>query len=180
MALILRQRFVASRAAGIVSRTIPLISSTSAPIFTSSIRHLSVRRRRREGGKSGLPKEEKNPSALNCPPKLTNTLKFVIAAQEFLDKIEISLEPMKKCNDVFTVTRDANRLTLELAPTYGEYSFEIFEDEHIIALQTPISGKFSYVLHSDTMEWVNQEDGHFCEGLFVRDLIRQCNGVPKL
>lgn len=103
-----------------------------------------------------------------------------MAAQDFLDKIEEALEPMKKHNDIFIVTRDSNRLTLMLGIGEGEYSLEIYEDGSSILMQTPISGKFSYVLSSKTQEWVNEEDGHMLVGMFVRDLIRQCNGVPDL
>mmetsp|Transcript_18147 Transcript_18147/g.20941 ORF Transcript_18147/g.20941 Transcript_18147/m.20941 type:complete len:88 (+) Transcript_18147:1-264(+) len=87
---------------------------------------------------------------------------------------------MKKANDIFIINRDPTKMTLTLAPAEGDYSLEIFESNHAIDMQTPISGKFSYVLDTNTKEWVNQVDGHSLEGLFVRDLIKQCNGIPKL
>lgn len=175
----LRQCFVASRATKSLILTCPSVSNP-VPIFANASRQLSLRRRRKRGGNVGPSKENKDSVALNRPHKVTNKVEFAVAAQNFLDRIEVALGPMKKCNDVFIITRDAKMLSLELEPACGEYSFEIFEDNCIIALQTPISGKFSYVLNSDTKEWVNQEDGHSCEGLLVRDLIRQCKGVPKL
>lgn len=117
---------------------------------------------------------------MNRPVKETDLLKFAVGAQEFLDKMELALEPMKRANEIFVVTRQANSLTITLPPSDGEYSLEIDEDSQSILMQSPLSGKFCYVLSAVSGEWVNQEDGHSLEGMMVRDLIRQCNGVPKL
>jgi len=119
-------------------------------------------------------------AAINRPVKVTDMLQFVIAAQDFLDKIEDALEPMKKHNEVFIITREASKLTVTLRPGDGEYSLEIYEDSHSIMMQTPLSGKFGYCLSASTSEWVNEEDGHSLEGMLVRDMIRQCNGFPEL
>ena len=47
-----------------------------------------------------------------------------------------------------------------------------------VTLQSPLSGSFSYVYNPTTKEWVGKEDGHSLLGMFTRDWIRQCRGVP--
>jgi frataxin-like iron-binding protein CyaY len=122
--------------------------------------------------------ESDDRAALNRPVKVTDMQQFVEAAQDFLERIEKSLEPMKKHNYLFIVERQANSLSLIVND--GEYTFEVDEDSHCIMMQSPVSGKFTYVLSSLTGDWVNDLDGHMIEGMFVRDLIRHCNGVPNL
>ena len=85
---------------------------------------------------------------------------------------------MKKHNDVFLVERHAEFLKLTVAE--GEYRFEVDESSCTITMQSPVSGKFIYYLNESSGDWVSVQDGHIMEGMFVRDLIRQCNGVPKL
>lgn len=154
----------------------------------SAIRHLSTRRRRR--GQTGAPvvrssdaaehRSAEKRAAVNRPVKVTDMMQFLIAAQDFLDNMEDALEPMKKHNEVFVITRGASKLTVTLRPGEGEYSLEIYEDSFSIMMQTPLSGKFGYVLSAANGDWVNEEDGHTLEGMLVRDLIRQCNGFPNL
>lgn len=47
-----------------------------------------------------------------------------------------------------------------------------------VSLQSPLSGTYSYVYDTSTREWVGSEDGHSLLGMFTRDWIRQCRGVP--
>jgi frataxin-like iron-binding protein CyaY len=144
------------------------------------VRHHSLRRRR---GSTDSPPSDGSmavnaASAVNRPVRVMDTLEFVIAAQDLLEKIEKSLEPMKKHNDNFIVHRNYNKLTLTIG--FGdEYSLEIDEDSNTVIMQSPLSGRFNYVLCSSTKNWVDEEDGHILEGMFVRDLIKQCNGVPQ-
>ena len=151
----------------------------------------TARRRRRRGAAGEAPtvsqqeegKNQSDPassSVVNKHVAVTDTLTFAIEAQEFLDKIEESLQPMKSCNDVFEIERDSQSLVLTLAPADGQYSFQIEETASSIFFQSPISGKFQYILSASTREWVSEEDGHLLEGMLVRDLIRHCNGLPKL
>ena len=49
-----------------------------------------------------------------------------------------------------------------------------------ITLQSPLSGSYMYIYNVITKEWVGSEDGHSLYGMFTRDWIRQCNGVPDL
>lgn len=47
-----------------------------------------------------------------------------------------------------------------------------------VSLQSPLSGTFSYVYNVRNGEWEGTEDGHKLVGMFTRDFIRQCQGVP--
>jgi hypothetical protein len=173
-------------------------SSTRA--FHRSTTVLETVRRRRRGG--SMPVEETSPSdasgdniggsngdgrhrglALQHPP-VQDALKFRQAAGELFDKLERALEPMKDKNDFFVVERLDGEigeiLRLDLGPKEGFYELEISEDECIFQYSSPISGHILYCLSSVSGEWVGCDDGHLFEGIFVRDLIRQCQGLPNL
>jgi len=136
---------------------------------------------------------------------LRKKMLFSIEADLFLDKLEKALEPMKKCNESFNIVRIchdnerqgnspeqqsindddtnplfSNELKIHLKPADGVYSIAVDEESMTIFFTSPISGGHTYILSVETGEWVGTEDGHSLEGLLVRDLIRQCNGVPKL
>lgn len=141
---------------------------------------------------------------------LRKKMLFSIEADLFLDKLEKALEPMKKCNESFNIVRIyhdnddsdrrrqgnspeqqsindddtnplfSNELKIHLNPADGVYSIAVDEESMTIFFTSPISGGHAYILSVETGEWVGTEDGHSLEGLLVRDLIRQCNGVPKL
>ena len=156
----------------------------SLPSYNCSVhvRHLSLRRRR--GITDSQTSEGSTPDGdvtmtVNRPVRVMDTLDFAIAAQDLLEKIEKALEPMKKHNDTFIVHRDYNKLTLKIGFGEDEYTLEINEDSSTVTMQSPLSGRFSYVLCSSTKNWVDEEDGHILEGMLVRDLIKQCNGVPQ-
>ena len=110
---------------------------------------------------------------------------FLSAAKVLIDKVEKALQPMKHANDPFFLSRGFEEymgefLLLDLGPLLGQYTIQIDEENKIMLLQSPISGQIVYILSASTNEWVGEEDGHAFEGLLVRDLIRQCNGLPKL
>jgi frataxin-like iron-binding protein CyaY len=68
---------------------------------------------------------------------------------------------------------------IDLGPVEGSYSFIADEMEQQIVYQSPISGRRMYYL-AKTGEWVDMYDNHHLIGIFVRDLIKQIQGVPKL
>jgi hypothetical protein len=101
-------------------------------------------------------------------------------------KVHDALKPMVEHNDVFVIdyvprnAYNAGSLTLTLSPELGMYELQVDDENRVLYFQTPISGKIVYILSKSTREWVSQDDGHLFEGLLVRDLIRQCNGLPNL
>jgi hypothetical protein len=68
---------------------------------------------------------------------------------------------------------------IDLGPVEGSYSLIADEIEQLIVFQSPISGRRMYYL-AKTGEWVDLYDNHHLIGIFVRDLIKQIQGVPKL
>ena len=76
---------------------------------------------------------------------------------------------------------DGPYLKIELGPIHGQYTFIADTESRSIYFQSPISGNLIY--HFDinrTNEWINIHDQHNLIGMFVRDIIRQIQGVPKL
>lgn len=149
-------------------------------------RHLSTgpeRRdspRRRKRGSAAAAGDGDSSRFTNAPNAITNIMEFIVAAQNFLDKIEVALFPMEQVNDVFIVQRTPSKLTITLAPPHGQYVLEIVEDLSIIRFVSPVSGGYTYVCDQVSGEWESQQDGHRLEGLLVRDLLRQVNGLPDL
>lgn len=124
------------------------------------------------------------------PVALCNLEVFLAEANFFLDRVEMAVEPMKLCNNVFEVVRSyknenkdidesVDELRINLQPHLGIYSLLVDEEGMCLLMTSPISGLHSYVLSVVSGEWIGTEDGHSLEGLLVRDLIRQCNGVPS-
>lgn len=66
---------------------------------------------------------------------------------------------------------------IDLGPADGQYSLTVDLQQCVILLQSPISGQHAYHLTND---WCCVQDGHHLEGILVRDLIRQIQGVPNL
>lgn len=148
----------------------------------TSLTQFPVRRRRRGRAKPSTNDDDSStpPENLLKPEAVFNTDQFIHASMDLLDKIEKALEPMKDKNEIFIVSKEVGILTINLGPKEGSYRIEINEEECMFEYTSPISGKLLYVLCSDTGEWVGVEDGHLFEGVLVRDLIRQCQGLPNL
>ena len=117
-------------------------------------------------------------------PPIQDTQIFRHAASALLDKLETALHPMKSKNEVFVISREDGDIgeifKLDLGPSIGHYLIEISEDECVMQYSSPISGQILYFLSGSTNEWIAVDDGHSFEGIFVRDLIRQCQGLPNL
>ena len=74
----------------------------------------------------------------------------------------------------------SDRLTLNLAPTVGTYELSIDRPNQRLLLFSPASGVFKYQWSARTEAWVNESDEHFLVELLVRELLKTCQGVPKL
>ena len=155
--------------------------------FHSTTPAFLAMRRRRHGTKNRRKDKDSDQELYDNPLKHTpvvDTDEFCKAASTLLTKLENALENMKAKNEMFVLTRTREDLgeifTIDLGPKEGSYRIEFSEEDHIFEYTSPISGKIIYNLSASTGEWVGSEDGHSFEGLLVRDLIRQCQGVPKL
>ncbi|CAB9503507.1 expressed unknown protein [Seminavis robusta] len=136
------------------------------------------RRRRRGGGPTEESSSDEKKYEDHSP--VTDPLEFEKAGLAILEKLHTAIKPMQAINDPFDVVRTIDSLTIQVDPSYGRYEIEVDYDEHILILRSPISGAHSYFFFNKTQEWVDTVDYHSLEGIFVRDLIRHCKGVPKL
>ena len=163
-----------------------LASASASRSFSSRSK---VRRRKRSGNaqlssQGGDAKSDEERSSSNKPSAtITDSEKFLESANAFLHRAEIALEPMKSHNEVFNLIRSSNEegdnLTVALKPGEGKYVFQVHEDMCTLSLNSPMSGSYTYVLCAYTGQFVGMEDGHSCEGMLVRDLIRHCYGLPQ-
>ena len=172
-------------AAGRVPITLAEIVFTPKALFHSTPSTQLAQKRRKRGSKQARETESEesdvNPLkhvAVDDPEQFRESVTLL------LDKIEKAVAPMKEQNDVFVVTRAqeelGDTLRIDLAPKEGFYKIEASEEECLFQYTSPISGIVLYVKSATTGDWVGIEDGHVFEGLLVRDLIRQCRGLPKL
>jgi frataxin-like iron-binding protein CyaY len=176
-----------SRSAGAIAKPsgVALQCPQRFAFHASTQAQFAVRRRR--GAKHREDPEDSdggsNENPLKHPP-VVDTAEFCEAASALLTKLEKALDPMKAKNDFFVVERTREDigeiLTIDLGPKDGSYRIEMSEAEHMFEYTSPISGKILYILSSSTGEWVGVADGHQFVGLLVRDLIRQCRGLPNL
>ena len=124
-----------------------------------------------------------NRNALQHQP-VQDTQIFQEAVNALFDKLERALTPMKAKNDTFIITRSQGDMgeifQLDLGPKEGSYQIYVSEEEHVFEYSSPISGKILYCLSASTGNWVGVDDGNAFEGILVRDLIRQCQGLPNL
>jgi len=171
---------------------------STGPILFSTTAHIaSPRRRRRETdttttslSSDGSTTEDK-PSRENKPRHIIkDTRVFQNAVHAFLHKVQDAVEPMKQYNSVFTVTRTpahtitdtgarGESLHIQLKPDQGSYTLQADQDTCTLSLTSPLSGSYTYVLCSQTGNFVGMDDSHILEGMLVRDLIRTCHGLPK-
>ena len=148
-----------------------------------------VRRRRRSKNaptpsKSQDSASDEERASINKPSSTVNDQDvFSKYATDFLNRAEIALEPMKPQNEVFNIVRSSNEegenLTISLKPGEGRYVFQVSDESCTLTLTSPMSGSYTYVLCAFTGKFIGMEDGHACEGMLVRDLIRHCYGVPQ-
>jgi Frataxin-like domain len=120
-------------------------------------------------------------------------VEFQKASAALLDKLYKALSPMKEVNDPFLLSRGYDSeigggefILIDLGAMQGQYTIQVDPEQCMLFFQSPISGHHDYYLsnkNSDEKhggEWIGAQDGHNFEGLLVRDLIRQCKGMPNL
>ena len=151
--------------------------------------------RRRRGSGSPTPRSDPNdPDSISegeerrgaMPIPVKDRELFIASAKEFFDRVEVAVGAMQAFNDYFVINRslDGNdsagpKITIELSPGQGTLVLQADEQTLTMNLLSRLSGNYTYVLCNKTKEWRGIDDGHILEGLLTRDLIRQCNGVPK-
>ena len=73
-----------------------------------------------------------------------------------------------------------SRLTLQLAPHIGTYEVTVEAGQQRLVLFSPVSGVYKYEWNEGKGAWVSENDQHFLVELLVRELLKYCQGVPKL
>jgi hypothetical protein len=168
------------------------LSSSSRHFHTTPSLSFAVRRRRRQAvaptpiSEAEYDSDDEEDSG--DQPQLdavVDLVQFQQGGDALLEKIQIALEPMKRANDHFFVTRGTEEevgdfLLIDVGPVHGQYTLQIDLEQRCLVFQTPISGQHTYRLSESKGEWMDEIDGHAFEGLLVRDLIRQVKGIPKL
>jgi Frataxin-like domain len=124
--------------------------------------------------------DENLASSFKAHSPVTDPVEFEKARLATLEKLHTAIKPMQSINDPFDVVRTIDSLTIQVEPSFGRYEVEIDDEQQILVFRSPISGAHTYFLSNQTQEWIDTIDLHSFEGLFVRDLIRHCKGVPKL
>jgi frataxin-like iron-binding protein CyaY len=119
-----------------------------------------------------------------------NPEEFNAAAKALLEKLWTALKPLEyPVNENLVLTRGyepdmGDYILVDLgfgtSGSSGQYTIQVQNDQQVLSFASPISGQVTYILSQKTNEWVGEDDGHRFEGLLVRDLIRQCKGVPNL
>jgi hypothetical protein len=118
---------------------------------------------------------------------VTNPDHFLIAAEALFDKLEVALQPMRRKNEVFVITRtrhneqgsNGSSLAIDLKADFGSYKILVDMEHSRLIFQSPISGRLVYFLSAKTDEWLADPDGHSFVGMLVRDLNKQCQGLPE-
>jgi hypothetical protein len=167
------------------------LSSSSRHFHTTPSLSFAVRRRRRQAvaptptSDAEYDSDDEEDGDQPQLDAVVDPVKFQQGGDALLEKIQVALEPMKRANDHFFVTRGTEEdvgdfLLIDVGPVHGQYTLQIDLEQRCLVFQTPISGQHSYRLSESRGEWMDEIDGHAFEGLLVRDLIRQVKGTPKL
>ena len=162
---------------------------TRRGFHTTAITSLAERKRRRRRGGGDTPSSDasREDGSSNSPQftehsAVTDPAEFQAVGQATLAKLEAAVEPMKAVNDPFKVSRssDQTTVTIEVEAKWGSYHIELDHEERLLMFRSPVSGAHTYFYSKKTHEWIDTIDHHSFEGIFVRDLIRHCRGVPNL
>lgn len=115
---------------------------------------------------------------------VTDPQQFEVASNLLIDKLVAALRPLEALNDPFLLTvgmeTDLGKyILLDLGPVNGQYTVQVDLEQQSLLFRSPISGQLAYHV-TPAGNWCSNVDGHNFEGIFVRDLIRQVQGVPNL
>jgi hypothetical protein len=143
-----------------------------------------VRRRRRQVERAIEDNDNADESPDTTASEIAQT-EFDRAASFLVNKVYKALKPMVPLNDNFFLSRGEDTamgeyIMIDLGAADGQYNIQVDNEQQLLLMQTPISGQTQYVFSKRSGDWISVDDGHIFEGLLVRDLIRQCRGVPKL
>ncbi|KAL7467738.1 hypothetical protein ACHAXS_007975 [Conticribra weissflogii] len=189
------ESFSCLRGGGAHGNSLPHQTNHSS-LCNISLRYFSTRRRLRGGRPSIQPALDSSSSDISKRVSANQDVseeKFLAVGTRLLDQFEKSLLKLKDSNVGMEIARfppdyggesHGGRLSVKVTATEdlywggGTYTLTINSENKNVTLLSPLSGSFTYVLDVNTGEWVGSDDGHSLLGMFTRDWIRQCNGVP--
>ncbi|OQR95946.1 hypothetical protein THRCLA_22043 [Thraustotheca clavata] len=112
--------------------------------------------------------------------KLMTPDKFKNLANAFFDKVELAITPLHPpMNQVFRVERTKTPAKLTIQTETHSFELVVLTKVQKIEFTSPISGTRLYVYNSKSLRWEDEVDSHDVEGLFTRDLMRMCSGLPQ-
>jgi frataxin-like iron-binding protein CyaY len=149
----------------------PLLSLRTR-VRTSIHRHAPLRVQRTGGHERGTTHSYTPSSSHPFPHSLHSFHSLPI-----LPSLSLSL---CQVNRDFDLRVDSDRLSLTLSPSIGSYELSIDRPNQRLILFSPSSGIFKYEWSTRHESWVNETDEHFLVELLVRELLKHCQGVPKL
>lgn len=180
---------------------IPALRGLSSLDDGGSISMTKPTRRRRAGPHSNRVSErDRNEGVERSMPKVSPK-DFASCSMNLLDKLNQRCLPLTKINDNMKVVKgdscidktakalgiesndsliDGPYLLVDVGPVDGRYVLIVDMERRLVLFQSPISGHLLYEYHSPTETWMNIQDGHNLEGIFVRDLCRKIKGYPNL
>ena len=123
---------------------------------------------------SGVSRKERKVAraAASVPPLFD----FREKAEEVLVHIDKALQPLVPLNDVFTITKSKDEVTVLTGK--GQYSFKVNHSEETLFVASPMSGNFNYNYDASSGHWLGTHDNHDMRGLVTRDLLRHATGLP--
>jgi hypothetical protein len=158
-------------------------------------------RRRRSGPYSNRISERDRFEEAESEIRDVSPKEFSSCSIQLLDKLYQRCLPLRKINDNMNVVKgdscidkdakflgiesndslmDGPYLLVDVGPVDGRYVLIADMGRRLVLFQSPISGHLLYEYHSRTKTWMNVQDGHNLEGIFVRDLCRKIKGYPNL
>ena len=114
--------------------------------------------------------------------QVTDPEEFRRAASKTLKRLADSIENLKVRNDFVEIelSPENDYLEVDLGP-YGKCTVQVDNKHRCISMLTPYSGcANAYFLSETTGQWLEWNDHHELEELFVGDLSQLCKGMPSL
>ncbi len=97
--------------------------------------------------------------------------------EAFFDKLEAGLQMMKASNDHFVITRDDDKMFIDVGEN-GTFILIVRSDDQEISVQSPVNGGHAYTFDAERDWWVDVNDDHNLLELLSRDLMYVAKGYP--
>ena len=158
-------------------------------------------RRRRSNPGGGIDESDREEPGIVRGNPFVSPDDFHSLSVQLLEKLYERCLPLMKINDSMKIVHGAScidenaklhgievndsevdgpYLLVDLGPLHGQYVLIVDKKRRLVLFQSPISGHLLYDYNIPSETWMNLQDGHNLEGMFVRDLCRKIKGYPNL